>query len=80
MEYWRYALGKCSSNLWRGWTTAIDKGTDDSYLTSESQKSGVREAWCNSREKKGDLVLNKEKKKKEGKSSHPLYIKCTVTT
>ena len=80
MEYWRYALEKYSPNLWRVWTTTVDKGTEDSYLTSESQKLGVKGARCNPREKKGDLALNKEEKKKEGKFSHPLRIKCTVIT
>ena len=80
VEYWQRALGKYSPNLWRGWTTIVDKDTEDSYLTSESQKSGVIGAQRNSREEKGDLALNKEEKKKEKKSSRSLRIECTATT
>ena len=65
VEFWRYALGKYSPNLWRGWTTTADKGNEDSCQTSKSQKSGVKGAWHNPREKNGDLALNKEEKENE---------------
>ena len=54
MEYRQHALGKYLPNLWRGWTTTVDKDTKDSNLTSESRKSGVMGARLNPREKKGD--------------------------
>ena len=79
-KYWRYVLGKYSPNLRRGWTTIVDKGIKDSYLTSESQELGVKGAHCNPREEKGNLALNKKEKKKEGQISHPFRIKRTTTT
>ena len=79
-KYWWYVLGKYSLNLGRGWTTIVDKGTEDSYITSESRESGVKGAQRNSREENGNLALNKKEKKKEGQISHPLLIKCTATT
>ena len=79
-KYWQYVLGKYSPHLGRGWTTIVDKGTEDSYLTSESRESAVKGAQCNPREENGNLALNKKEKKKEGQISHPLCIKCTATT
>jgi len=39
----------------------------------------MKEAWCDPQGDKGNLVLNKEEKKKKGQGSHP-HIKCIATT
>ena len=73
-------LKKFTLNSGLGWTTIIGKGAKDFCLTSERQRTESKGAWCNPRGDKGNLVLNKEEKKKEGQSGHLLCIKYTATT
>ena len=58
----------------------MDEGAEDICLTLEGRRVELEATQCNLRENKGNLVFNKEEKKKEGQSSHPLRIKCTATT
>ena len=60
--------------------TATGQGIEEAHLTSESRGAELKGARCNPKVEKGNLALNKEEKKKEGQSNHPLRIKCTTTT
>ena len=60
--------------------TIIDEDAEDICLTSDGRGAKSKGAWGNSRGNKGNLVLNKEEKKKEVQDGRPLRIKCTVTT
>ena len=69
-------LGKDTLNSCLGCTM----GAEDICLTSEGRDAESKGARGNPRGNKGNLVLNKEEKKKEGQSGHPLHIKYTATT
>ena len=76
----RVVLKKCTLNSGLGWTIIIGEGAKDISLTSNRWGIESKGEWHNPRGDKGNLVLNKEEKKKEGQSGHPLCIKCTATT
>ena len=76
----RIVLGKNALNSCLGYTTIVDEGVEDICLNSEGRGAGLEGAQGNPRGNKRNLVFNKEEKKKEGKSGHPLRIKCTATT
>ena len=77
----RIFLGKNALNSCLGFTTIVDEGVEDICLNSEGRRGTELEgAQGNPRGNKGNLVFNKEEKKKEGKSAYPLRIKCTATT
>jgi len=73
-------LGKYTLNSYLGWTTIIGKGAEGIYQTSEGWGTESKGARRNPMVDKGNLVLNKEEKKKEEQNSYPLRIKCTATT
>ena len=58
----------------------VDEGFEDTYLTLESWELELKRARRNLRVEKGNLALSKKERKNEGQNSHPLRIKCTVTT
>ena len=58
----------------------VVEGTENTYLTLESQESELKRARRNPMVEKGNLALNKKEKKKERQSSHPLRIKCIAIT
>ena len=76
----RIVLGKYTLNSCLGCTTIVDEGAEDICLTSEGQDAESKGARGNPRGNKGNLILNKEEKKKEGQSGHPLHIKYIATT
>ena len=59
--------------------TIIDEDAEDICLTSDGWQAKLEGAWGNSRGNWGNLVLNKEEKKKEVQDGRPLHIKCTAT-
>ena len=58
----------------------VDEGFEDTYLTLESWELELKRARRNLRVEKGNLALSKKERKNEGQNSHPLRIKCIVTT
>ena len=60
--------------------TIIDEDAKDICLASDGRGAKSEGAWGNLRGNKGNLVLNKEIKKKEVQAGRPLRIKYTVTT
>ena len=76
----QFVLRKYTLNSCLGCTTIVDEGAEDICLTSEGRDEESKGARGNPKGNKGNLVLNKEEKKKEGQSGHPFLIKCTATT
>ena len=76
----RIVLGKYTLNSCLGYTTIVDEGAEDICLTLECRDAESKGARGNLRGNKGNLVPNKEEKKKEGQSGHSLHIKYTATT
>ena len=64
------------------WTapTIINEDAEDICLILDGRGAKLEGAWGNPRGNKGNLVLNKEKKKKEVQDDRPLRIKYTKTT
>ena len=60
--------------------TIINDDAEDICLISNGRGAKLEGAWGNPRGNKGNLVLNKEEKKKEVQDDRPLRIKCTETT
>lgn len=62
----RIVLGKYTLNSCLACTTIVDKGAKDIFQTSEGQGADSKGVQGNPRGNKGNLVLNREEKKKEG--------------
>ena len=82
MEYWWHALGKYSPTMWRGWTTIVEKDTEDSYLTLESQKSGVNGSTTQPEGEKWWLgsEQGREEKERKKQTSSPHWMHCNHLT
>ena len=57
-----------------------NEDAEDIYLTSDGRGAKSEVTWGNLRGNKGNLILNKEEKKKEVQDDRSLHIKCTTTT
>ena len=77
-EHRQIVLGRYALNSYLDYTTIADEDAEDVCLTSNGRETKSEGAWGKSRGNKGNLVLNKEEKKKKVQDGCPLRIKCTT--